>query len=246
MAVELKKLKSESVVQQIINTLTDAIVNGDIKPGEQIPVEMEMASQMGVARTSVREATKILTYMGILESRRSEGTFVTDGFNESMIDPMVYGVLITGGEDFDRLMELRQTMESGITRLAIRHKTDEGLENLRKALDGMRDAAASEGTDEEVADRLFEADNGFHDAVADLTDNPLMTKIDKIVRMLTYATRRETVRMMYMNGRSDELIDAHQDIYNIIHGGDANGLDDAIEETYFLTDIRKAHESRKN
>ena len=70
----LKNLKSESVVQQVINCITDGIVSGELRPGDRLPTEPELASQLGVARTSVREATKILAYMGVLESRRSEGT----------------------------------------------------------------------------------------------------------------------------------------------------------------------------
>ena len=62
----------------------------------------------------MREATKILTYLGVLESRRAEGTFVCSGFTESMIDPMVYGIILGRGDDFDSLMELRELIEAGI------------------------------------------------------------------------------------------------------------------------------------
>ena len=116
----LKSLKSESVVQRVINCLTDAMVNKELKPGDKLPTEPELAAAFGVARTSVREATKILTYMGVLESRRAEGTFVTQGFQESMIDPMVYGIILNQGDDFNSLMELRQLTEVGILRLAIK------------------------------------------------------------------------------------------------------------------------------
>ena len=54
----LKNLKSESVVQQVINCLTDGMVSGELKPGDRLPSEPELAAQLGVARTSVREATR--------------------------------------------------------------------------------------------------------------------------------------------------------------------------------------------
>ena len=116
----LRNLKSESVVQQVINCLTDGMISGELRPGDRLPSEPELASQLGVARTSVREATKILTYLGVLESRRSEGTFVAGGFSESMIDPMVYGIILGRGKDFDSLIELRELIEYGIMRLAKR------------------------------------------------------------------------------------------------------------------------------
>ena len=129
----LRNLKSESVVQQVINCLTDGMVSGELKPGDKLPTEPELAATFGVARTSVREATKILTYLGVLESRRAEGTFVCSGFTESMIDPMVYGIILGRGDDFDSLMELRELIEAGIMRLAVRKATDEELAGLRKS-----------------------------------------------------------------------------------------------------------------
>ena len=79
----VKNLKKESVVQSVINCLTDAMRNKELKPGDRIPPEPELAASMGVARSSVREAIKILSYLGVLESKRSEGTFVCSGFQES-------------------------------------------------------------------------------------------------------------------------------------------------------------------
>ena len=90
----VKNLKKESVVQSVINCLTDAMRNKELKPGDRIPPEPELAASMGVARSSVREAIKILSYLGVLESKRSEGTFVCSGFQESMIDPMIYGIIV--------------------------------------------------------------------------------------------------------------------------------------------------------
>lgn len=238
MPVELKRLKTESVVQQIINTLTQAIIDGDLKPGDQIPTELEMASKMGVARTSVREATKILAYLGILESRRAEGTFVAEGFRESMIDPMVYGVLITGSQDFDHLMELRQTVESGIIQLAAVHRTPEGLARLRSRLDDMQAVAEFNADNEVIIEKIFAADSNFHDTVSELMGNPLMRKIERIVRTLTLTTRLETERMMVLSGRLDELVQAHREIYEIVAGKEVPDLNAAIRRTYFLDDLR--------
>ena len=75
--------------RQVINALTDAMINRELRPGDKIPTEGEMAENMGVGRNSIREAIKILVYLGVLEIRRAEGTFVCEGFSESMIDPMI-------------------------------------------------------------------------------------------------------------------------------------------------------------
>ena len=225
----LKNLKSESVVQKVINCLTDGMVSGELKPGDKLPTEPELAATLGVARTSVREATKILTYLGVLESRRSEGTFVANGFQESMIDPMVYGIILNKGEDFDRLMELRELTEVGILRLAIKKRSEEGLETIREKLDAFSDAV-----EQENLTAAFQADNDFHDAVSSLCQNDLVDKINRVVRVLTYAVRQKTVYTMIQTGRGQELLQAHWKIYEILYTKNMEGLEEFIHDTYFL------------
>ena len=214
----LKNLKSESVVQKVINCLTDGMVSGELKPGDKLPTEPELAATLGVARTSVREATKILTYLGVLESRRSEGTFVANGFQESMIDPMVYGIILNKGEDFDSLMELRELTEVGILRLAIKKRSEEGLETIREKLDAFSDAVEQENLT----------------AAFSLCQNDLVDKINRVVRVLTYAVRQKTVYTMIQTGRGQELLQAHWKIYEILYTKNMEGLEEFIHDTYFL------------
>lgn len=225
----LKNLKSESVVQKVINCLTDGMVSGELKPGDKLPTEPELAATLGVARTSVREATKILTYLGVLESRRSEGTFVANGFQESMIDPMVYGIILNRGEDFDSLMELRELTEVGILRLAIKKRSEAGLETIREKLD-----IFSEAVEQRDLEAAFQADNDFHDAVSALCQNDLADKINRVVRVLTYAVRQKTVYTMIQTNRGQELLQAHWKIYEILYTKNMDGLEEFIHDTYFL------------
>lgn len=232
----LKNLKSESVVQQVINCLTDGMVSGELKPGDRLPSEPELAAQLGVARTSVREATKILAYLGVLVSKRSEGTFVAEGFQESMIDPMVYGVILQA-RDFDSLMELRELIEAGIIRLAVRKKTPEAMAEVRRALEEFE--AVADGCSDDVVDAAFRADDAFHDAVSAMCQNALADKINRVVRTLTYAVRRKTVETMIKTGRAKEHIDVHWKMYEMLESGDLTGLEDFVHSSYFLDVIKE-------
>lgn len=227
----LKNLKSESVVQKVINCLTDAMVSRQLKPGDKIPPEPELAAKLGVARSSVREATKILTYLGVLESKRAEGTFVTSGFKESMIDPMVYGIILNQGDDFNGLMELREMMEVGMLRLAMQKHTEPGMLALREKLNAMEALEHAQG---DLQEAFFQIDNEFHDAVAALCNNPQADKINRVVRVLTHAVRYDTVKKMIDSGRILELIDAHRQIYEVLRGRNNEQLDVLVRNTYFL------------
>lgn len=225
----LKNLKKESVVQSVINCLTDAMRNKELKPGDKIPPEPDLAASLGVARSSVREAIKILTYLGVLESKRSEGTFVCSGFQESMIDPMIYGIILNQ-DSFENLMELREMTETGIMRLAILKYDEKEGRALEKLLEQMK-AVLDSG--EDMVDRFFQVDNQFHDMISQMGKNPLADKISRVVRTLTHAMRYETVTTMINSGRSEELFEAHSRLYETLRSGNPDNVREIVRESYF-------------
>ena len=222
----LKSLKKESVVQSVINRLTDAMRAKELRPGDKIPPEPELAESLGVARSSVREAIKILTYLGVLESKRSEGTFVCNGYKESMIDPMVYGIILNQ-DSFENLMELREMTEAGMMRLAIDHHDEEELIELEEILNEMK--TAIEDPDDPV-DAFFESDNRFHDKIAEMGN--------RVVRSLTYALRLQTVSTMITTGREDELIETHRQLLEAIRKKDKHSLSSKVRGSYFEEEIK--------
>ena len=230
----LKSLKKESVVQSVINRLTDAMRAKELRPGDKIPPEPELAESLGVARSSVREAIKILTYLGVLESKRSEGTFVCNGYKESMIDPMVYGIILNQ-DSFENLMELREMTEAGMMRLAIDHHDEEELIELEEILNEMK--TAIEDPDDPV-DAFFESDNRFHDKIAEMGKNPMADKINRVVRSLTYALRLQTVSTMITTGREDELIETHRQLLEAIRKKDKHSLSSKVRGSYFEEEIK--------
>ena len=242
----VKNLKKESVVQSVINCLTDAMRNKQLKPGDRIPPEPDLAASMGVARSSVREAIKILTYLGVLESKRSEGTFVCSGFQESMIDPMIYGMILNQ-DSFDNLMELREMVEAGIMRLASAKYNEEDMEEERRLCYVAITRAKKElylstsrtrmifgrGDGADKVERFFAVDNQFHDMVSQMGKNPLADKISRVVRTLTHAVRYETVSTMINTGRGEELLEAHSDLFETLRSRRQDNVEEIVRATYF-------------
>ena len=229
--MQLKKVKNPSVVQQVIDSLTDAMIRKELRPGDKIPTENELSESLGVARNSVREAIKILVFLGVLEIRRPEGTFVCDGFSESMINPMIYGIILNQGDSWDSLMELREMTEAGVIRLAIEKETQEDLDRLKSALAAMKEAFFRVPQDLQAS---FEADNHFHDTIMEMGRNVMVSKINNIVRILTESVRYETVSGMITSGRAGELYEAHERIYRKLCQKDIGKLNECIRGTYFL------------
>ena len=200
----VKNLKKESVVQSVINCLTDAMRNKELKPGDRIPPEPELAASMGVARSC-------------------------SGFQESMIDPMIYGIILNQ-DSFDNLMELREMVETGIMRLASQKYDEEDGHALEAMLEQMKEIVHS--GDNEV-DRFFAVDNEFHDLISQMGKNPLADKISRVVRTLTHAVRYETVSTMITSGRGDELVAAHSKLLEILRGHEGEDVEEIVRGTYF-------------
>lgn len=228
----LKKQHRQSVVQDVIDCLTAAMINGDLVPGDKIPTEGALSEQLGISRNSVREAIKMLAFLGVLEIRRPEGTFVSDGFSDSMINPMIYGIILNRGDNPNSsLMELREMTEVGVIRLVIDKATDAEIAALKEPLEELKKHCLSPKKDTDAA---FQADNVFHDAIMQIGDNVMVSKINSLVRMLTHATRYDTVSRMITSGHGEDLYLAHEAIYQMLCNRERHNLNHAIRETYFL------------
>ena len=240
--MQLKRIKSESVVQQIIDSLVEAMIRKELRPGDQIPTEMELAESLGVGRNSVREAIKILVYFGVLEIRRAEGTYVCEGFTETMIDPIIYGIILDKAGSYEYLMELREIMEAGVLKLAMQNAEEEEIKKLRIQLDRMK-REIEIGPDN--VDRVFHEDNEFHSIITAMGHNPLVQKIEAVVRTLTHSMRYETVRTMIESGKGQELYQAHAKLLQILENKDENNLNENVRNTYFVEEFVQAKEAEE-
>lgn len=168
--------------------------------------------------------------MGVLEIRRADGTFVCEGFSESMIDPMIYGIILDKAESYESLMELRELMEVGVLQLAIQKVKTENLNELWSTLEQMRLEIENEVCD---VDRIFRIDNLFHEKISDMGQNSLVKKINQVVHVLTHSLRYHTVQTMLDSGRGKELYEAHLNIYNILAQKNTDYINEAVRKTYF-------------
>jgi DNA-binding FadR family transcriptional regulator len=230
----LGKINNSSVVQQVIDSLTKAMIEKKLRPGDKIPTEMELSQSLGVGRLSIREAIKVLVYFGVLEIRRPEGTFVRHGFSESMIDPMLYGIILGASESLASLKELRNTVESGVIKLAMKKCTEEDRRTLMEKYSDMEKAVSAKPVNVQA---LFDADNGFHDTISEMAKNHLMARINSLVRQLTYDIRWRTNSNMLESGEGGTFLAAHKALCDIIFNKDTTNLEEILEQGYFYNRV---------
>ena len=127
-------------------------------------------------------------------------------------------------------MELREMMEVGVMRLAIVKYNEEDLNKLGEKLQVLKEEIEKGPSNVE---NVFIADNVFHDTVSEMGHNPIVDRINNVVREMTYKMRYSSVKNMLESGRGEELYKAHEKIYKKICDRDMTNLNQDISATYF-------------
>lgn len=172
------------IYEKIVEQIERRILTGDLKVGDQLPPERELAEHFGVSRTAVREAVKALRQKGLVEVQPGRGTFITNGTSQAMRHSLGLMIKIGQADGTSNLVEVREIFEPEIAALAATRADEEDIAALREAVTAM-DAAL------EDADAFVEADLDFHLALAEATQNALIpTLIDSIVDLLREQRKR--------------------------------------------------------
>src|SRR5947209_4737617 len=109
-----KIVRTSRLYEQIVQQIEQSVLKGNLKPGDQLPAERELAQRFGVSRTAVREAVKALREKGLVEAYSGRGTFITDGTTHAARQSFDLMVKIGQQEGSTHLAELRLILEPGI------------------------------------------------------------------------------------------------------------------------------------
>ncbi|MCI2106426.1 MAG: FadR family transcriptional regulator [Intestinimonas sp.] len=185
-------MEKESLSQQTAQRLyTMIVVEKRIGPGEKLPNEMVLSQQLGVSRTTLREAIRALTTQGILMVRRGRGTFVSDQVGN--INDFGFSGLDRMRGQLRDLFELRMIFEPSAARLACRRATESELSEILAC------GAEVERRIRAGRDRT-EADREFHAAIVRATHNEFMVRLLPIINQAVASA-------IVSGGHADQLAD---------------------------------------
>lgn len=126
-----------SVPQRAIEQIKAMIGEGRLEPGQRLPTERDLAVQLGISRSSMREAIRALTVLGVLEARHGSGIYVTQLEAGDLLE--TFGVVadLSRGPRLVELLEVRRILESTATALAAARITPDQLAEVEKHLTAM-------------------------------------------------------------------------------------------------------------
>jgi GntR family transcriptional regulator, transcriptional repressor for pyruvate dehydrogenase complex len=179
-------IQSVRVFEQVAEQVEKRILAGELRSGDRLPTERELAEQFHVSRTAVREAMKILAQKGLVDMRPGRGTIVIDGASEAMQHSIGLVMKLKLGEvgGSDSLVEVREILEVEIAGLAAARATDKELAAMREAVRVMDESLRD-------ADAFIAADNQFHEALARATQNALILMLIKSIVNLLSEQRKQ-------------------------------------------------------
>ncbi|GAB2761621.1 FadR/GntR family transcriptional regulator [Streptomyces bullii] len=158
-----------TVTQRAIERIKAMIADGRLEPGQRLPTERDLAVQLGISRSSMREAIRALTVLGVLVARHGSGIYVTQLQAGDLLE--TFGVVadLSRGPRLVELLQVRRVLESTATALAAARITPEQLAEVGRHL------AAMNATDD--PEEVLAHDMAFHRTIAAAAGNETMAAI---------------------------------------------------------------------
>ena len=189
----MKAIQRMSITDSVVADIKEMIMSGEYKIGEKLPTEMKLCDQMGVSRTCVREAIRVLQAIGYVEIRPGKGAFVANYQKSTDNSSLWYDV---EGVKFYDFMEVRMAIETLSVRLAVERATDKQIRELREI-----HTSFVEATEKRDMLKKIMLDELFHTKIITFTNNQLLININKqlLERFRIYRGDSFTNKMVYKN-----------------------------------------------
>jgi GntR family transcriptional repressor for pyruvate dehydrogenase complex len=218
--VTLKSIKqNEKVTVTVLKEIQDAMLRGELKRGDRLPSEPELASMLGVSRPAIREALKVLEALSVVDVKRGNGTFIHEQPELPQVNPLLFLLLLQDGTARD-LVELRFLMEFGSARILQQRLSPEIVTRLRQHIESLERAYASNTLE-------VEHDLGFHRIILESTGNPFLIQIGTVVLEMV----KQYVDIGVHNF-PEMAIKHHKEILEALESGDLAALETANLHSY--------------
>lgn len=212
-------VKQGSVVNLVMNRIKEALINKELKPGDYLPTENELMEKLGVSKTSIREAIKMLQALGVVEMKRGQGTRIRDNSSGDMIDPLIFQLILQSSRPPD-VVELRMMYEPAYTLLAMQNAREEDIDAIRESYDHFRMVVQN-------GEQTVDDDLNFHLSILNATHNPFVIRIGETI----YHLFKAAMEISLQNSPSTALGD-HGRIFEAFCEKDVDKLQSAILQSF--------------
>jgi DNA-binding FadR family transcriptional regulator len=195
-----------ALTDEAIERIKEMIVSGELRPGDRLPKEADLAERLGLSRNSLREAVRALSLIRVLDVRHGDGTYVTSLQPEVLLDTVGFVIDFHRDDSVLHLLEVRRILEPAATAMAAQKMTDAQLDKLGVLVDSI--SAADDIND------LIRTDLEFHRQIAVGSGNPVLASL---IESLSAPTLRARIwRGLTQEGAVARTQEQHQAIHQAL------------------------------
>jgi len=211
-------VRGATLSEKVAATITQAILDGALTPGEPLLSERELGEQFGVSRTVIREAVRSLVASGLVEARSGRGLQVAEAGSDTVSRAMAMFLHRSDEIDYPRVNEVRSALEIDMAAYAAARATPADVKHMTALTDQLERVG-------EDGDRAAELDVAFHRAIAQATQNQLFPLLLDAIGPVLLEVRRRAFESPELRSYA---IAAHREILERIAAGDAEQARDAM------------------
>jgi GntR family transcriptional regulator, transcriptional repressor for pyruvate dehydrogenase complex len=214
-----KPARKVTAAELVVGQVRGLIERGEVRSGDRLPPERDLAQQLGVSRPSVRSGLKSLAAMGVVQIRQGAGTFITGGPPVLGSEPLRFLAALHG---FTRaqMFEARLVLEVAVAGLAAERAEPDKLMAISDETTGMFASLDEPAT-------FLDHDIRFHQAVAAASGNPILASVVEMVAKMFYELRYQRIHVARdLKVAAEE----HRAIYQAIRAGDPERARTAMGE----------------
>ncbi len=200
-----------AVTDEAIEKIKSMIVSGALRAGDRLPREADLAAELGLSRSSLREAVRALALINILDVRRGDGTYVTSLEPAVMLEALNFIVDFHRDASVLEFLQVRRILEPAATALAAERMAGHEIDDLRVLLDSL-------GPQPEVDD-LVASDLEFHRRIAACSGNSVLSSLLDTISAPT--TRARIWRGLTQSGARERTLAEHRAILDALASRDA-------------------------
>lgn len=203
--------QQQSVVHLVVERIKQALLQKELRPGDFLPSETELTKSLGISKSSVREAVKMLQAMGVVEVHRGQGTIISKQPSRDYINTLLFQLIV---EDSNprHIVDLRIMFETACTVMAMENASDDDTERIKETISGMEKSIK---TGRPKIDKDFE----FHLAILESSHNPLVIMLGEMV----FELFRQSISTSMLKSPEKALRD-HKRIFNAFRKKDEEKL----------------------
>lgn len=219
---QFEPLKNDSIVVELTQRLIQYLFSGSLKPGDKLPAERQLSEALGVGRSSLREALKTLTVLGLVEVRQGDGTYLRKGHSRLLTETIEWGLLLSERQTM-HLIEARQKIEAVLAGLAAEKCNKKDAKELELILLEMQQAGSN-------FDSYTEADIKFHMKLYEIAGNSVLENILISIQSLLRTWINTVVESA---GDTDFSYNDHVHIYKAVVSNNSVAATAAMEKHMF-------------